>query len=42
MLNYERFCSDIDIVFNLPDKEKDPLVRLPNFDYTIVHSKKNQ
>ena len=48
MINYERFCQDIDVVFNLPviffviiqDKEKDPTVRIPNFDYSITHSKK--
>ena len=40
MINYDRFCKDTDIVFNLPDKEKDPEVRPPQFDYTITHGKK--
>lgn len=25
----------------IQDKEKDPLARIPNFDYSITHSKKN-
>lgn len=42
MMNYDKFIHDIDIVFNLPQENKDPLERPPDFDYTILHSKRNE
>ena len=42
MINYSRFCDDVDIVFNLPDREKEPTLRPQNFDYTVTHYKKEE
>lgn len=27
LVNYTKFCDDLDIVFNLPDREKEPTLR---------------
>lgn len=42
MINYDKFIHDIDIVFNLPTENKDPVERPPLFDYTIVHDKRSE
>lgn len=42
MINYTHFISDIDIVFNLPSENKDPTERPAAFDYTIMHSKRQE
>lgn len=40
MINYFRFCDDLDIVFNLPDREKEPTLRPKDFDYTVTYTRK--
>jgi hypothetical protein len=35
-----KFLFDVDIVFNVPQEEKDPEYRPPNYDYSIVHAKR--
>lgn len=42
MINYMKFIADIDIVFNLPNEEKDPIVKPPVFDYTVTHLKREE
>lgn len=42
MINYVRFIADIDIVFNLPTENKDPIEKPAPFDYTIIHSKRQE
>lgn len=49
MVNYIKFCDDLDIVFNLPvilffiqDHEKEPTVRPIEFDYTVTYTKKDE
>lgn len=42
MVNYVRFCDDLDIVFNLPDHEKEPTLRPTEFDFTVTYTKKNE
>ena len=37
-----RFLSDIDVVFNLPTENKDPVEKPLPFDYTIMHSKRSE
>ena len=40
MVNYVKFIADLDIVFNLPNEEKDPLVKPPTYDYSVTHFKR--
>lgn len=42
MINYMKFIADIDIVFNLPSEEKDPIVKPPVFDYSVTHFKREE
>ena len=36
MVNYKKFLADVDIVFNLPTEEKDPLTKPPAFNYSSI------
>ena len=42
MINYLRFIADVDVVFNLPAEEKDPLVKPPVFDYSVTHFRREE
>lgn len=42
MISYAKFIADIDIVFNLPTQNKDPIEKPDPFDYTIMHSKRSE
>jgi hypothetical protein len=35
-----KFLYDVDIVFNVPQEDKDPEYRPPSYDYSIIHTKR--
>jgi hypothetical protein len=38
MVRYLDFLDDVDIVFTLPEREKEPLITPPVFDYSCTKS----
>lgn len=38
MIRYLDFLDDVDIVFTLPEREKEPTITPPVFDYSLTKS----